>query len=158
MIPTGISPIIIGYHTETTADAWSPLTRATLGRLGIQPGEIAHVTTALCAPGQLYTERGLASSGHPCAGSACVLIQTNDGRRGSIDDIFYYDWNPHSSHAGGLRHWNLERRFVLDGRQVGKVDKTLPAHQIPDSPYLEISMMWGQDIQMKRVERDFPTV
>jgi len=133
-----MSQFSVKFETASQKGAWDLLTDQNLIKVGIKREMIKEVTPVYEVPGSLYTEAGVASETHPCDGSVGIWIVTHDGLKASIQDIFYYDYNPQGSHSAGLRHWNHERRFIdKEGKEeIGK--EGIEFHIIDDCDWINI--------------------
>ena len=112
-----------------------------LNRIGItDSNDIKSVTPFFAFPEKPYTEEGIASNHHPCIGSGGAEIETIDGKRALIEEIFYYDYGHNSGEYEGIPHYNKEGRFTDIN---GNIDKTRDVEDhIIDNPtdHMDISL------------------
>lgn len=137
---TSEKEITVKFKTEEEEGSTDLINKENLNELGISFNEIKEIDTHFEFPGTLYTEKGVAKENHPCAGSACTVILTNDGREFGIDEIFYYDYNPQHTHFNGKPHWNHERRFKKPKKEEYR-SKDVELHSIKDSPEINVEML-----------------
>ncbi len=129
------------------------LTDKELEPFGIRAADIGHVTECFAVPGYLYEEMGEASASHPCAGSVCMGFQDQLGQRFSVDVIAYYDRNPLMNHAGGEPHWNLEKRYMQDNREIHR-SKNFAGHVGADCSEITIQTEFNGNKNIQIVPRD----
>lgn len=145
-----MSPVIIGFENQNHAGSFDILTANNLQKLGISRSEICTITPFFAVHGSLYPEYGVASSTHPCAGSVGINITTNDGKIYGVDEIFYYDYNPHRSHAAGSEHWNHERRLRFPNNEL-QIIKQVEHHIIPASDEIKIYIIDDKGLQKEQI-------
>jgi hypothetical protein len=132
---------LITFKTTNNSGTIDPLREENLNSSGFHYSDISSISVSFQHPGILYTEQGVASPNHPCAGSTSAHVLLNDGRKITIDEIFYYDINVNKKHADGLPHWNHETRIREGNNIVSWKKESVPYHVIPDSPQIEISLI-----------------
>jgi len=130
-----LDPIKVEVSTATGIGfSYDLLDESNLNKIGISRKDIKEVKTHFAIPGYLYEEEGIAGKHHRLIGSACAILDTHDGRKYSIDDIWYFDENVRKNHFDGKEHWNHERRIVKHSDQgPKKLDITphVEGHVIP---------------------------
>ncbi len=146
---------IVKLATDKEIKEMELLTREHLSRFNMEPSDIKTVSANFAVPGYLYEEIGEASSIHPCAGSACAVFIDPDGHQCSIDDIIYYDRNPHRSHTGGQPHWNNEIRYMRDGKEIDRT-KRIVSHIIQDAAQIEVETNFDGNVNRQEILRDQP--
>jgi len=134
--------LIIKWDTGKEEKEYNLLNEDYLNRVGISDtNNIKSVTPFFAFPEKLYTEEGIASNHHPCIGSGGAEIETNDGKRALIEEIFYFDYGHKNGEYKGIAHYNKEGRFT---DTAGKVDKTCDVEDhIIDNPtdHMDISLI-----------------
>lgn len=133
--------------------SWDLLTEENLKKVGIKPEDIKNIDPFFHVPGKLYTEPGVAKETHPCSGSIGVWIYTYDGHKASIQDIIYYDFNPHKTHYGGLPHWNHERRLITKKGEIKRLRK-IESHIIKDSEKITIYFNGKKKTVIKELDKN----
>lgn len=128
------------------------MTDNNLKQIGIEKDDIKRIEPFFAVPGELYTEPGVASVTHPCGGSVGVWIYTNDGKRASVQDIFYHDPNIYKTHCDGLPHWNHERRFIDREGEIKTISKGIEHHITEDSERFTIYFEGQQKTISKEIE------
>jgi len=131
----------IGFETDSTKGSWSVVTPSILREFKLSPKDVLDVKPAYNAISDYpYEEANVARRSHPCEGSVGVYVDTQEGQKYLVEDIFYYDFNLEQRHSQGLPHWNHERRLG-DGNKTWYQDsKYVENHVIPDSPSITLRM------------------
>jgi hypothetical protein len=87
----------------------------------------------------VYTELGLAGTGHPLIGSGSATLSFCDGKVGELSDIFYQDFDEAKDHYGGKIHWNHERRYMMTGWSGPHYEKhPKGTHVIDSAPWIQV--------------------
>ncbi|UZE93712.1 MAG: hypothetical protein IB618_03010 [Candidatus Pacearchaeota archaeon] len=134
--------IIIGFDTGAVRGTVDIMSDENLAKANVKREDIQNITPFIGDLNKnLYTEVGIASSEHPCAGSTGVNILTNDGRKASIQRIFYKDKTQHDK----TTHWNQEQWIQPVGREREQDNsfKADPNHKIPISESLKFYIIDG---------------
>lgn len=149
MKPNELPEIYLKFETPTQAGSLNLLRQENLSRLGICSSDIALVQTSFCHPGPLYTEEGVATKNHPCAGSSSAILTLQNGNHCVIDEIIYYDYNLNRSHNNGVPHWNQETRIKTISSCKTYSDS--PYHIIDNSSEIKISLIKNNQVKNSKV-------
>jgi hypothetical protein len=151
-------PVMVEVITSDIKISYDLLDKENLDRIGISRRDIREVQPIFAIPGYLYEEEGIARKHHRLIGSACAKFYTHDGRRFSVDDLWYFDENVKKTHFDGKPHWNHERRIVNHSEERPTIihfTKHVEGHAIPTSCYIDITLNLGSvgKLAEKRVFR-----
>ena len=148
----------IEIKTPDWSVSYNLLDKKHLDYLGIDGKCIRNTDMMGAIPTHLYTEKGVASIGHPLVGSMCLFIDTCDGKKYSIDDIWYYDYNIRKMHYDGKEHWNHETRYVdvTYGKVIEWTKGETLYHTNPATDWIEATFFENDKKEVKRTyKQDF---
>jgi len=124
-------------------------------KLRVERNCIKNVTMAGAISPNLYPEIGVALPSHPLAGSVCANFEICNGKKYSIDDIWYYDYNLYKTHEMGLEHWNHEIRIVnhTDNKIVDWIKEKTPYHSMKATDEIEITYFENGEEKTKTTKK-----